>query len=292
MSLEVSKDTAEMASSADEPIKLQISDVSDIMDDDVGDESDKQNEKEEEDEDEEEDEEEEDEEDEDEEEDEEDEDEEDEEEGDVEVDDVELSGEDIEEDADEDDIEEVSLESSVPKKTSKKKIHQASSLSEMLQSVSSANSEDNQGLPETGDEEYSTEEDEDDDVSEDYLQKLKTTSREDYILNFHPEEKIHNYNEVEKLSKVVRDKNGNIKDPFHKTTPIMTRYEKTKVLGQRARQIDSGCKIFVKAPANTIDGYLIAQEELKQKKLPFIIRRPIPNGGIEYWPVRELDVIN
>ena len=94
------------------------------------------------------------------------------------------------------------------------------------------------------------------------------------------------------MSRVSRDKDGNITDPFHKTTPIMSRYEKTKVLGQRAKQIDSGCKIFVNVPANVIDGYLIALEELKQKKLPFIIRRPIPNGGVEYWPVKELAVVN
>ena len=71
--------------------------------------------------------------------------------------------------------------------------------------------------------------------------------------------------EVEKMSKVSRDKDGNITDPFHKTTPIMSRYEKTKVLGQRAKQIDSGCNVFVSVPSNVLDGYLIAMEELKQK---------------------------
>ena len=282
-----------MASNTNDSIKLQIDDVSNIMDDDETNEQieesvedDAQDEEEEEEEDDDARDGEEDEDDEDEDEDDEDD---DANEDVVDVDDVELSGDD-----EDDDIEEPVIESSVPKKSSKKKTIQASSLSEMLQSVSQDNQlVGSEGTVET-EEELSSDEDEDDedDVSEDYLQKFKTTSREDYILNFHPEEKIHNYNEVEKFSKVVRDKNGIIKDPFHKTTPIMTRYEKTKVLGQRAKQIDSGCKIFVKAPANTIDGYLIAQEELKQKKLPFIIRRPIPNGGIEYWPVRELDVIN
>jgi len=37
-----------------------------------------------------------------------------------------------------------------------------------------------------------------------------------------------------------------------------------------------------------INGLTIAQLEFKQKKLPFIIRRPLPNGGSEYWNVHDL----
>tara|TARA_A100001015_G_C14961903_1_gene701289 strand:+ start:1373 stop:1486 length:114 start_codon:yes stop_codon:yes gene_type:complete len=36
---------------------------------------------------------------------------------------------------------------------------------------------------------------------------------------------------------------------------------------------------------------LIAIKELQERKLPFIIRRPIPNGGFEYWPLNELEVV-
>ena len=40
-----------------------------------------------------------------------------------------------------------------------------------------------------------------------------------------------------------------------------------------------------------IDGYIIAEMELKQKKLPFIVQRPLPNGGCEYWPLQELEIL-
>jgi hypothetical protein len=40
-----------------------------------------------------------------------------------------------------------------------------------------------------------------------------------------------------------------------------------------------------------IDGYLIAERELKEKRIPFILRRPLPGGGIEYWNVRDLEQI-
>ena len=72
----------------------------------------------------------------------------------------------------------------------------------------------------------------------------------------------------------------------------MTKYERTKVLGQRAKQIDEGASPMIDVESNIIDGYIIALEELNQKKLPFIIRRPVPNGGVEYWPVKELAVVN
>jgi hypothetical protein len=40
-----------------------------------------------------------------------------------------------------------------------------------------------------------------------------------------------------------------------------------------------------------IDGYVIAQIELEQKRIPFIIRRPIPGGGCEYWNLKDLEMI-
>jgi hypothetical protein len=41
-----------------------------------------------------------------------------------------------------------------------------------------------------------------------------------------------------------------------------------------------------------IDGNLIAEMELAQKTIPFIIRRPLCNGGSEYWKVDDLENIN
>jgi DNA-directed RNA polymerase subunit K/omega len=49
---------------------------------------------------------------------------------------------------------------------------------------------------------------------------------------------------------------------------------------------------FVKVPEGVIDGYLIALKELEEKKIPFIIRRPLPNRGSEYWHLEDLQIIN
>jgi len=124
-----------------------------------------------------------------------------------------------------------------------------------------------------------------------YLQKFNEEIKKNYILDFHPECYANNYDEISILTKVVRDKNNNIIDNLHKTIPFMTKYERTRVIGQRAKQINSGVKPFVKVPENIIDGTLVAELELSMKRIPFIIRRPTPGGGCEYWNLKDLEII-
>jgi DNA-directed RNA polymerase subunit K/omega len=133
--------------------------------------------------------------------------------------------------------------------------------------------------------------DEDEDMDESYLQKFNTSVNKNYILDFHPECVINNYDEIVGLTKIVRDSENNIIDDLHKTLPYLTKYERARVLGQRAKQINAGAKVFVKVHENVIDGYLIAEQELAQKRIPFIIRRPTPGGGCEYWNLKDLELI-
>ncbi len=141
------------------------------------------------------------------------------------------------------------------------------------------------------DEDEDNNEDDDEDYEEDenYLQKFDKEINKNYIEQTHPECVIHNFQEILGLTKVTRDKNNNIIDPFHKTIPFLTKYEKTRIIGQRAKQINSGAKPFINVPENIIDGYIIAEMELQQKKIPFIIRRPLNNGGSEYWKLSDLE---
>ena len=132
----------------------------------------------------------------------------------------------------------------------------------------------------------------DDDDGEMYLQKFDKAVNNNYILNNHPESVIQNYDEILSMTTVIRDDNGIIIDDLHKTIPYLTKYEKARILGQRAKQINAGAPPFVKVPENVIDGYIIAQLELKEKRIPFIIRRPLPNGGSEYWSLKDLEDIS
>ena len=134
--------------------------------------------------------------------------------------------------------------------------------------------------------------DEDDDDDDDhYLQKLDENLKTNIIAEFHPEMKALNYDEVDILSRVVRNNDGLIIDPLHRTLPFITKYERARVLGERAKQLNSGAKPFVEIDPSIIDGYLIALAEFEQKKIPFIIKRPLPNGGCEYWKMRDLEVL-
>jgi DNA-directed RNA polymerase subunit K/omega len=133
--------------------------------------------------------------------------------------------------------------------------------------------------------------DDDEDYDEHYLQKFDETLKQNIISEYHPEMQQLNYSEVELLTAIHRDEEGQIYDPLHRTLPFLTKFEKARVLGERAKQINDGAQPFVKLTTNAIDGYLIALAELEQKAIPFIIKRPLPNGGCEYWKLKDLEVL-
>jgi len=133
------------------------------------------------------------------------------------------------------------------------------------------------------------EDDEDDEEYENYLQKFSKDVHKNYVENFHPMSFVHNNKEIESLTIVIRDKYNNVIDDLHKTIPYLTKYERTRILGQRAKQILSGSSPFVEVDKEIVDSYIIAEMELKAKKIPFIIRRPLPNGGSEYWKLKDLE---
>ena len=134
-------------------------------------------------------------------------------------------------------------------------------------------------------------EDEELEYEDDNFQKFNKKVKEDIISKYHPEEFIANYDEVYNLCKVNRNKYGIIDDEFHKTVPILSKYEKTKLIGIRSKQLLEGAEPLISVDNQIIDTNLIAQKELEQKLLPFIIKRPLPNGQIEYWKIQDLENI-
>lgn len=127
---------------------------------------------------------------------------------------------------------------------------------------------------------------------EDYLQKFDENIKKNYIENNHPECLIDNLHLVESLSKITRNSDGIIIDDYHKTVPFLTKYEKTRVIGQRIQQLNNGAKVYVNVSDDIIDNNVIAEMELKEKKIPFIIRRPLPDNTFEYWKLQDLELID
>ena len=93
------------------------------------------------------------------------------------------------------------------------------------------------------------------------------------------------------MTTVVRNEDGIIIDPLHKTLPFITRYEKARIIGERAKQLNSGASPMIDVEPSVLDGYLIALKEFEEKQIPFIVKRPLPNGGCEYWKLSDLEIL-
>ncbi|KMZ65003.1 DNA-directed RNA polymerase [Zostera marina] len=74
-----------------------------------------------------------------------------------------------------------------------------------------------------------------------------------------------------------------------KTSKYMTKYERARILGTRAVQISMNAPVMVELAGET-DPLEIAMKELRQRKIPFTIRRYLPDGSYEDWGVDELIV--
>lgn len=118
-------------------------------------------------------------------------------------------------------------------------------------------------------------------------------NNDNYIEKYHPEEINISFEDMNNLSIITRNEVGDIIDDNHKTFPILSKYEKARIIGLRVSQLNKGSSTFLDiTPNNYIDKILIAEQELNEKKIPFIIKRPIPNGKFEYWNIKDLEIIS
>ncbi|KAI8376986.1 RNA polymerase, subunit omega/K/RPB6 [Blakeslea trispora] len=73
------------------------------------------------------------------------------------------------------------------------------------------------------------------------------------------------------------------------TTPYMTRYERARILGTRALQISLNAPVMVELDGES-DALVIAMKELREKKIPLVVRRFLPDQTYEDWDVKDLIV--
>lgn len=80
-------------------------------------------------------------------------------------------------------------------------------------------------------------------------------------------------------------------DTNHKSVPFLTQYEKTMILGKRANQLSQNARPYIVVSDHISNVMEIARMELEQKRLPFILKRPMPDGTFEYWRLSDLMIL-
>ena len=101
----------------------------------------------------------------------------------------------------------------------------------------------------------------------------------------HSEESNLNYEVMEEANVPEQPNKDRI------TSPFMTKFEKAKIIGIRAVQISKNAPLYLNSEnvANmNYDPITIAQKELAEKKIPFIIRRYLPDSTFEDWKLSQL----
>jgi DNA-directed RNA polymerase subunit K/omega len=133
--------------------------------------------------------------------------------------------------------------------------------------------------------------DDEEDIEVNYLKKIDDGMKKNILESFHPECIQKNFDEINFMCVTERDKNNIIIDKNHKTIPFLSKYERCRVIGTRVKQLNSGAKPLIELKEAILDNYIIANRELRAKKLPFIIQRPIANGKSEYWNINDLEFL-
>jgi DNA-directed RNA polymerase subunit K/omega len=130
--------------------------------------------------------------------------------------------------------------------------------------------------------------------ADDSLLKSYILEQKNYMKLFHPECSSISFDEVKTLSVVIRNSFGVVIDHLHRTIPILTKYEKARIIGLRTYHLDDGDEPYI-SDVRLIAGMSnsdIALLELKMKLLPYIVRRPFPDGKFEYWKLTDLEFLS
>ena len=106
--------------------------------------------------------------------------------------------------------------------------------------------------------------------------------------------------DIDKECEIIRNREVITKDLQHKPVeiiskdglivtgpPTLTRFEKARIMGARALQLSLGAPVFIEIPKNATTSLEIAMEELKQRVIPIVIKRTLPNGDYQNIPIDQ-----
>jgi len=108
--------------------------------------------------------------------------------------------------------------------------------------------------------------------------------------------------DIDKECEIIRNREIITKDLEHKPMditnkdgkivtgpPTLTRFERARIVGARALQLSLGAPVFIEIPKNATSSLEIAMEELKQRVIPIVIRRTLPNGDYQHLPIDQFE---
>jgi len=144
-----------------------------------------------------------------------------------------------------------------------------------------------------------SEEELEDDVVEDDIAPVEPTQREvakesralKFLNTHHPECRLDYIEDILQKLPLTSYPPDSGSDKKHRSVPYLTLFEKTKIIGFRANQIAQGGRTYVEIPKHMTDVIDMARLELEQKRLPYILKRPMPDGTFEYVRLSDLLIL-
>jgi len=108
--------------------------------------------------------------------------------------------------------------------------------------------------------------------------------------------------EIDKECEIIKNREIITKDLEHKPIeitgkgdqivtgpPTLTRFERARIMGARALQLSLGAPVFIKIPKNATSSLEIAMDELKQRVIPIVIKRTLPNGDYQHLSLDQFE---
>uniref|UniRef100_A0A6C0CUT3 Uncharacterized protein n=1 Tax=viral metagenome TaxID=1070528 RepID=A0A6C0CUT3_9ZZZZ len=95
------------------------------------------------------------------------------------------------------------------------------------------------------------------------------------------------------IDDIQKVRSANVND--NKSTSIMTKYEFNQIISLRITHLANGAIPFIQLPedmkiTNNMELRRLALQELREGKLPYIVKRTMPNNKIEYWKIKDMDL--
>jgi DNA-directed RNA polymerase subunit K/omega len=89
---------------------------------------------------------------------------------------------------------------------------------------------------------------------------------------------------------IIINEKDNFDTSKHFTLPILTKYERTMIIIERTQQLLNLAQPLINNAEKYTSIEDIVEEELNQKKIPFIIKRSIGNR-YDYYKLSDLEIL-